>query len=208
MTTTYLRHYTDLSSAIALLSTKSLTLLSPTKWDDKNDAHYLMLYKKKKHLKTVLAACFTQTNETYHHWKIYASHHSGVCIVFDKDKLLADLATEQGLIHNSVTYKTIGDQKATIPEVNDLPFVKRSGYRGEEEFRVIFRSSNKSVQSHSVPISVHSISRVVLSPWLPKPLRQPIVSLLRSIDGCKDLEVTRSTLIESNQWKELGEIAR
>jgi hypothetical protein len=39
-------------------------------------------------LKTVLALCFTQATEHYHHWHVFAGGSSGVCIGFDRDALL------------------------------------------------------------------------------------------------------------------------
>ena len=44
----FLRRYTDLTSLFYLLSTQTLTLLDPQKWEDKNDSFYLDLYKKKR----------------------------------------------------------------------------------------------------------------------------------------------------------------
>ncbi len=68
-----LKRYTDLAAAIHVLQTRSLTLLDPEKWDDGNDRAALAEYKKRKELKTLLALCFADCNETYHHWKVFAS---------------------------------------------------------------------------------------------------------------------------------------
>ena len=53
-----LRRYTSLSALIQLLRSKEITLLSPSKWDDRNDAYFLSQYARQKNLKAVLAACF------------------------------------------------------------------------------------------------------------------------------------------------------
>lgn len=66
----YLRRYTDLTALIYLLRKRKLTLLDPGSWDDSNDSHYLTLYKEKRKLKSVLALCFMQTDERYHHWSV------------------------------------------------------------------------------------------------------------------------------------------
>jgi len=45
-----LRRYTQLAPLIHLLHRKRLTLLSQTKWDDKNDAYYLEVYRRRQNL--------------------------------------------------------------------------------------------------------------------------------------------------------------
>jgi hypothetical protein len=60
--TKFLRRYTN------LLKEQKITLLDPESWEDKNDSHFMSLYRKKKSLKSVLALCFTQASETFHHW--------------------------------------------------------------------------------------------------------------------------------------------
>lgn len=70
MNTEYLRRYTDLTSLMYLLHKRKITLLDPASWDDKNDSHYLTLYKEKRKLRSVLALCFSRrTSDTI----------SGVC---------------------------------------------------------------------------------------------------------------------------------
>ena len=65
-----LRRYTDLPALLYLLRTRSITLLDPSSWDDKNDSYYLEKYKEKKSLQTVLALCLSTAEETYHHWRV------------------------------------------------------------------------------------------------------------------------------------------
>jgi hypothetical protein len=84
----YLRRYVDLPALIYLLSERKITLLDPKSWDDGNDSYYLALYREKRNLKSLLAVCFTQTTETYHHWRVFAGGSSGVCIRFKRTKLL------------------------------------------------------------------------------------------------------------------------
>jgi len=83
----YLRRYTHLPALLYMLNERKITLLSPATWDDTNDSHYLLRYKEKKKLKTVLALCFSQSDETYHHWRIFSGSAAGVCIRFDQDSL-------------------------------------------------------------------------------------------------------------------------
>ena len=60
--------YTDSPALVYLLKEQKVTLLDPQSWDDSNDSYYLRLYRERKRLQSVLALCFTQASETYHHW--------------------------------------------------------------------------------------------------------------------------------------------
>src|SRR3954454_22187057 len=121
----FLRRYTDIPALIYLLSERKLTLLNPESWDDSNDSHYLAVYKQKKRLKTVLAACFTQADETYHHWRVFAGGASGVCITFNRDALLEAVRSEDGIRCHTVKYLKLNAIRAMTLRVADLPFRKR-----------------------------------------------------------------------------------
>src|SRR6266567_4263039 len=136
MSDKYLRRYTDLPKLIYLLREKKITLVDPKSWDDKNDSSFLAQYRTKKNLKTVLALCFTEGNETYHHWRIFADSSSGVCTRFDRAAFLKDLAKSK-LLWREVEYLTLKEmrkRKKTL-RIDDLPFLKRSPYGDEREFR-------------------------------------------------------------------------
>ena len=77
------------------MTQRKITLLDPQSWDDSNDSRYLALYKEKKKLTTVLALCFTQASETYHHWRVFANGSSGICITFHSVELLEAVQKEQ-----------------------------------------------------------------------------------------------------------------
>jgi hypothetical protein len=62
------RRYTDLASALHILHNSCLTLLSPETWDDRNDSYFVSEYKQLKGVKTLLAICIADREETYHHW--------------------------------------------------------------------------------------------------------------------------------------------
>ena len=72
MSKEFLRRYTDVPALIYFLRERKITLLDPQSWDDSNDSHYLTLYREKNRLRSVLALCFTQTSETYHHWRVFS----------------------------------------------------------------------------------------------------------------------------------------
>ena len=83
----YARRYTELPFLIDYLMTKELVLLDPRSWDDRNDSYYIEQYAARKSLQGFAALCLTESPETYHHWKIFSSGSSGVCIEFFKDSL-------------------------------------------------------------------------------------------------------------------------
>jgi hypothetical protein len=200
-----LRRYTDLPSLIDILVNKRITLLDPNSWDDKNDSHYISVYKENKNLKTVLALCFTKAAETYHHWKVFSGNTGGVCIVFDRNALLAAIKKESGVRCRTVKYHTLQANKQNPPlSTSILPFIKRHAFRHELEYRVIFESTAEILSYRHLTIPLSSISRVIISPWLPISLADSTRCTLRAIDGCERLEIARSTLVNNEQWKKIA----
>jgi hypothetical protein len=65
------RRYTNLTATIHILKSRTISLLSPELWDDRNDAYFMSRYKELKSAKSVLALCFAETSETYHHWRVF-----------------------------------------------------------------------------------------------------------------------------------------
>ncbi len=206
-TTTYLRRYTDLPALLHLLTEQKLTLLDPKTWDDKNDAFFISLYKENKKLKTVLGLCFSQTSETYHHWRVFSNGPAGVCIVFDRDALLTAMKKVHGLSTGSMNYMTLADAKKKVIRIKELPFLKRNGFKPEKEFRAIFESATDDLPALSVDIPLACIRSVSLSPWMHSSLSASTVAAIRSINGCAKLQVSRSTLISNEQWKTIGKAA-
>lgn len=195
-----LRRYTSLSALIQLLRSKQLTLLSPSKWDDRNDAYFLGQYARRKNLRAVLAACFARAGETYHHWKVFSHGLDGVCIEFDEDRLRATLAVHTNLTLGDVEYRKLEQIRKRPPEVDRLPFIKRYPFRDEKEFRVIYESDS-AVEFKSFAIDLRCISRITLSPWSNKPLADAVKAMIHDIDGCGKLRVYRTTLIDNEGWK-------
>jgi len=195
-----LRRYTSLSALIQLLRSKELTLLSSSKWDDRNDAHFLSQYARWKNLGAVLAACFAKAGETYHHWKVFSHGLDGVCIEFDEDRLRDSLEAHRNLSFGDVEYRKLDQIRKRPPKVDRLPFIKRYPFRDEREFRVIY-DSDDLIDFKSFAIDLGCISRITLSPWSNKPLSDAIKATIRDIDGCAKLRVYRTTLIDNESWK-------
>src|SRR5438445_12897730 len=116
-----LRRYTQLAPLLHLLHRKCLTLLSPRTWDDKNDAYYLEIYCRRKNLGSVLALCFAEAPETYHHWRVFAGKSSGVCLEFEKDLLINSVCRTPGIKCDFVNYPQIRNLRVTHPATEELP---------------------------------------------------------------------------------------
>jgi hypothetical protein len=196
-----LRRYTSLPSALHVLAHKKITLLSPSLWDDRNDAFYMRQYKERKKLKTILALCFAEADETYHHWRVFTYGADGVCIVFKRDGLLQAFEGKGGVHKKKVDYKKISELKNFHPPIMQLPFLKRHPYRDEKEYRIVFESKSEEVEVKSFKINLDCIERITLSPWLPAALGDAVKSIIRSADGCTSMRVYQSTLLENEKWK-------
>ena len=197
---TSLRRYTTLSSVLHILQNRCLTLLSPDRWDDRNDAYFLSQYRRRSGVGSVLALCFAEAPETYHHWRVFAHGPEGVCIQFKKESLEEYLADCEGLIYKKVQYKKLNTPKRNPFAVPELPFVKRWPYRDEKEYRIVY-SCKDEVEYYPVEIGLETIERITLSPWIPKPLGETIKSSMKDVRGCSRLKVYRSTLIDTESWK-------
>jgi hypothetical protein len=199
------RRYTNLAAVIHLLQTKRITLLNPATWDDKNDAYFMAEYKRILGFQTVLALCFAETDETYHHWRVFSHGSDGVCIEFDKALLLKSFEKSSGVRQGKVDYKLI---KSLVkrPEIDaeQLPFLKRKPYAPECEYRVIYIDKGESQEFKDFPLEVAWIRRLTLSPWMSKALAKSVRETLRSIEGCSMLKVSRSTLISNDEWKSVA----
>ena len=202
--TSYFKRYTDLPALIHILCTQSVVLLNPQTWDDKNDSFFMAEYKERKDAKTLLALCFSEASETYHHWRVFSHGSHGVCIEFDKKKFLNQFKIDTHIKHGRVKYETreTFTSPATI-DLESIPFLKRYAYRDEKEYRVIYSNLNRELLTKSYAISLNWIERITLSPWMAPAMLESVENTLRSIKGCVDLPIARSTLVNSERWKEL-----
>ena len=208
MSTNYIRRYTDIPALVYLLSERKITLLDPQSWDDRNDSHYLRLYQEKKKLECILALCFTQASETYHHWRVFANGSGGACIHFHRSEFLKAVKKQAGVRTGTVTYKKLKDLRGKSLATRQLPFLKRYPFEDESEFRMIYESKTTKIPTLDIAIPLSCIERVTLSPWLNLALSPYVKRMLKSIRGCGGLEISRSTLISNEQWKNLGESAK
>ncbi len=200
----YLRRYTNLPSLFDILKNKRITLLNPNTWDDRNDSFFIEQYRIKLNLRTVLGLCFTGRGETYHHWKVFSDGSSGVCILFNRDKLLRTLTQIGRIKYNNVSYKRINELKTIKINVGDMPYVKRLPYKDEKEFRIIYESMDEDVNYKHINIELDCIERITLSPWVPEPLIDPLKKTIKGISKSNNIKVWKTTLLSNDNWKEIG----
>lgn len=82
-----------------------------------------------------------------------------------------------------------------------MPFLKRHPYKDEKEFRLIYSDWREEIEAKGFDIGLTCINRIVLNPWIPKPLADAVKLTIRSIEGCESIEVYQTTLLENKQWK-------
>ncbi len=155
-------------------------------------------------LDSLLAVCFSQETETYHHWSVFASGSSGVCISFKKEELMAELDEYEGIKGRRVSYIPLNDLGQTLRRINNLPFMKRAPFKPESEFRVIFEETGKPRSYLNIEIPLSCIDRVYLSPWMPRSIADSVKPALKNIGEAETIEVVRSTLIENDRWAKFG----
>jgi hypothetical protein len=208
MSDDYLRRFTDLTALMYLLHKRKITLLDPASWPDKNDSHYLALYKEKRKLKSVLALCFSQTDERYHHWSVFAPGASGVCIKFKREQLVKAVRKHTHVHMHPVTYLTLDEIRKRTLKIAELPFLKRHAFEHEDEFRIIYTSKTKKLAKLDISVPLSCIEKITLSPWMHSGFSYYVKQTLWAISGCEDLEIVRSTLISNEEWKSLGDDAK
>ncbi|MDX8358379.1 hypothetical protein [Sphingopyxis terrae] len=197
----YLKRYTSLAVAADVLINRRISLISPSLWPDQNDKFLIEKYREKSKLEFVGAVCLTSGPETFHHWKTFADGPNGVCIQFDRAELERYVAPHTGVRMGPIRYVKI-DQVASIPcgDISDLPFLKRYGFADEREYRIIYGGPAATGVYH-VPIDLTCVRGLILGPFVNDQLFDSIRSMLRKIDDCHSITVTRSRLIDSNTWQ-------
>ena len=162
-------------------------------------------YRQLKGVKTLLAICIADREETYHHWQVFSRGADGVCIEFDREQLLAAFDNAAGVTHRYVDYRQIATANS-MQDVNleILPFTKRWPYGDEKEYRAVYVNANEEIHAYPVPIPLSTIKRITLSPWLAEPLVESVKRTLKSLPGCDGLRIYRSTLIDNKQWQKLA----
>jgi hypothetical protein len=195
-----LRRYTNLAAACRILKNRQLVLRGTEHWEDQNDAYTMTEYKRVKMAKSLLALCFTEGIETYHHWKIYSPGEDGVCLNFRGDALLAHLRNA-GLLMHRVRYKELDALESMDAHLDELPFLKRYPYLHEREYRMIYVDYHREIREKVFAIALEHIEEIKFSPWMPKMRVNVEKQKLRSIRGSEQIKIYQSTVTENPRWK-------
>lgn len=202
-----IHRYTDLPSLMYMLQRRKLTLLNPMSWDDANDSHFLNVYKQAKNLTCLNALCFSEADETYHHWRVFAGGSGGIRITFKRARLRRLIGKIPEIRSQKVSYKLLLDTKEGPPNVAELPFLKRHPYEHEDEYRLVYESKTLPQQAVDIDLPLNAIRRVTLSPWMNKKVSDAVKEVIKAIAGCERLSVYRSTLIGNDEWMAYGDQA-
>ncbi len=201
------RRFTHLPSLVQILYDRKITLLSPANWSDKNDSHFMEIYKKHRHMQTVLALCFTSSRTQFHHWKVFANGPDGIYITFNTKSLLHHITKQEGIRYGMIKYLPHPKFNARPPYVMDLPFLKRKGYEDEHEFRVVYESKTEEMEFLDIPISLSCIELITFGPELNENMKSSLKTVLKSIPGCSSIRICQTTITNSSRWKQYGETA-
>jgi hypothetical protein len=200
----FVRRYTTLSGALQTLQQRKITLLSPSKWDDTNDAYFMDMYRANIPASSVLAVCCTMAKETYHHWKIFTAGIDGVCIEFQRAPLEAQIEAMPGLRCGAVDYLQVGELEQLGPDdFRRLPFIKREAYRDEREWRVI-AECDSAQEFTDLLIEIAWINSISFSPWMPPPLVDNLRRIIRPMLAGQKIPLRASSLTHSEKWKAAG----
>ena len=196
------RRSTEIQWLVAMLENRTIALLPPDSWEDKNDQLMLATYKDCKRLGTVQALCLTSRGETHHHWRIFASQDSGVCIHFRRSQFIAAM-TAAGVLTKEVQYLKLDQLQPKSHDLEQLPFLKRFGFGDEGEFRALYTSKAAGNDLKQVPFDLDAIEKITLHPSMSKAnlavARAAISPLIRR--GGNDISVLRSSLTDSRKWR-------
>ena len=202
----YIRRYTSISAVIDILKRKELPLLNPQTWDDRNDRHFMSLYKEQLGLGGLYGLCAAACSETYHHWRVFTGTNDGACIEIKRQPLEKELTDIEGVRFGDVDYLLLEDvERLTESDFTRLPFVKRFGFSAEKEYRITAETTEAQRPAISIDFPVRFINKIYLNPWLPEPIARSVTATLKGFPDCENLKVQRSHLIDSERWKKAGD---
>ena len=87
--------------------------------------------------------------------------------------------------------------------LDELPFIKRYGFRDEREFRMLHETKHK-IHSKDIPFPLECIDRVTINPWLNVRLADAVFDTVHALDGCANLSIGQSSLVNNGEWRKLA----
>lgn len=104
-----------------------------------------------------------------------------------------------------VKYLTISKlKKKSDFDIDQLPFLKRLAFINENEFRFIYEDRDNLISSKDIPIELDCIQRIIFKPWIPLAVFESVQAVIQEIDGCKNIIIDRTSLVDNEQWKRRG----
>jgi hypothetical protein len=97
---------------------------------------------------------------------VFAEGSGGVCFSFNQESLLKAVRKQLGVTAKPVRYLTLPDIRGMTMKTASLPFLKRSAFEDEREFRIIYESSSEKYDTIDIAIPLTCIERITLSPWI------------------------------------------
>jgi hypothetical protein len=190
----FLRHYTGIEALYSILDSKTLRFGDPEAWIDENDAASIHAFRRKKGAARAGVICLAAGLEQIHHWNTYAPQ--GCRIEFDEHQFEAEISP---LLCGFVHYYSSKDLSAASlrgTETDELPFIKRRPYEGEQEYRIIwYGGAGETVPEIIVKDHIHSIT---LFPNISTPEFEAIKEKLKTKYQIET--VNRSRLLKSDDW--------
>ena len=202
----HLYHFTSLPYLLNILYKKQLTLTNPKNWEDKNDLCFLERYKKIKGIRSLLTLCFTSGKEAFHLWKIYANGVSGVRIKFKQEQLCERIQQIPGIRYAFIQNKRLNDLRNSIPDVMDLPFLKRIVFN-EKEWRIIYEDKVNELDTKSIDIDLSIVTEIALSPWLDDDVATSIEEVITKIENTEHIKFIKSATIKHKDWIKMADEA-
>jgi hypothetical protein len=125
------------------------------------------LYASTTPRRVAFAYCMAEGNETAHHWQVFADRGFGVCIAFDKAKLIEAVSLDPAIKYGPVSYVNWRDFILQKP-FHVLPFIKRQVYRAEREYRLVaVHDAPFGELSYNLAIPLNCITSVTMSGEVP-----------------------------------------
>jgi hypothetical protein len=192
----FLRHYTSIETLYSILDSKTLRFSDPQDWVDENDAASIRAFRRKKGVAQARVICLANGLEQIHHWNTYAPQ--GCRIEFDEHKFDEEINRHK-LLCGFVQYYSSEELSAAFlraKEIDELPFIKRHPYKGEQEYRIIWYGS----AAETVPgINIKDcISSITLYPNISTLKFEAIKDNLKTKYQIET--VNRSRLLKSDDW--------
>ena len=202
----YIRRYTSIAATLDILRRKELPLLDPQTWDDRNDRHFMALYKESKRLGGLYGLCAATCSETYHHWRVFTHSADGACIEIKREPLETALTALPDVRFGEVEYLLLQEvEKLGTKDLERMPFVKRVGFKPEDEYRIVSVSVEQQRSAISIDFPIRMINKIYINPWLPASVAESLVATIRELPGCSKLAISRSHLIDNSRWKQAGD---